>query len=80
MSSELFIACLSGLCLIVGSLLTFILNSIASHLKEIGHSVIELNEKIAIIITRVDNHETRLSRIETVKSRRKTYAEETNPN
>lgn len=76
MSTELFIACLSGLCLITGTLLTFILNSIASHLKSIGESVSSLNEKIAIVITRVDNHETRLNKIESLKKQRRMYAKE----
>jgi hypothetical protein len=64
MPTEAYIAILSGVCAIIGLLITTIMNGISDTLKELNRNVADLNTKMGVMVERVDNHEKRLSHLE----------------
>lgn len=48
----------------MGSVAVWILNEGRKELKLMQTSVAELNRKIAVVVTRVDSHENRITRLE----------------
>ena len=61
MNDALLIECLLGL---VGGLGTFILSGMAKDVKEVSKNIGLLNERMAIIVERVDSHEGRIKTLE----------------
>lgn len=55
---------ISILLMIVGCFGLIIFRDIASQLKELNNTVKELNLKLAVVISRQENHEERLNRLE----------------
>ena len=48
----------------IGSILLFLLKIAIDELKSMRVSVVELNEKVAVVISRLDSHEGRITRLE----------------
>lgn len=61
MTDALVIECLLGL---VGALGSFILYGMAKDVKELSRTVSLLNEKMGIIVERVQSHEERIKTLE----------------
>lgn len=64
MQTDLFIAFVSGICAIIGMLLTYVMNGISNSLKELNINVASLNIRMGVTVEKVDNHEKRLSSLE----------------
>lgn len=64
MSTDLAIAVISGVCAIVGILISFIMNGIAHSLRELNRNVTTLNVKMGTVVVRVNAHEKRLGHLE----------------
>ena len=60
LATQLLLATLAAF----GGLGLFVLSSIAHDIREMSHSVANLNEKMAVIVERVDSHENRLKDLE----------------
>ena len=60
LATQLLLATLAAF----GGLGLFVLSSIARDIREMSHSVANLNEKMAVIVERVDSHENRLKDLE----------------
>jgi hypothetical protein len=48
----------------IGSMLLLLLKIAVDELKAMRVSVVELNEKVAVVISRLDSHENRITRLE----------------
>jgi hypothetical protein len=61
---ELLIALLGGTLGIIGIFIALIANEVSKTLKDLSHNVSVLNEKMAMIVFKIENHEDRLNAVE----------------
>lgn len=66
MPTEVYIAIATLVCTVIGGLITLIMNGIFRTLNKLNESVSELNVKMGVLMERADNHEKRLSHLETL--------------
>ena len=64
---EIGIAIGGVFCAIIGALIAFIMNGILGSMREMSKNIVLLNEKMVVIIERVDGHEGRIIRLEDKK-------------
>lgn len=64
MPTEVYVAIGTLICAVIGGLITVIMNGILSTLKELNQSVSDLNIKMGVMMEKADNHEKRLSSLE----------------
>lgn len=48
----------------IGSVALWLLNDAVAQLRGLGSSISKLNEQIAVVISRIDSHETRIDHLE----------------